>query len=99
MPSTFNLLFKTNSENHSYNTRFATNFNIPNNKLEFGKKSISYQGVKIWNNIPKNIKYSGNIKHFKDTYKKVLACNYVKLDFIIMYSDICKFYDIQGVWD
>ena len=76
LPSTFNLLFKTNSENHSYNTRFATNFNIPNNKLEFGKKSISYQGVKIWNNIPKNIKNSSGIKHFKDTYKKVLVCNY-----------------------
>ena len=43
LPSTFNLLFKTSSENHSYNTRFATNFNIPNNKPEFGKKSISYQ--------------------------------------------------------
>ena len=42
LPSTFNLLFKTKTENHSYNTRFATNFNIPNiNKLEFGKKSIS----------------------------------------------------------
>ena len=76
LPSTFNLLFKTNSENHSYNTRCATNFNIPKNKLEFGKKSISYQGVKIWNNIPINIKNSGNIKHFKDTYKKVLVCNY-----------------------
>ena len=75
-PSTFNLLFKTNSENHSYNTRFATNFNIPNNKLEFGKKSISYQGVKVWNNIPKDIKNSNSIKHFKDTYKKVLVCNY-----------------------
>ena len=76
LPSTFNLLFKTNSENHSCNTRFATNFNIPNNKLEFGKKSFSYQGVKIWNNIPKDIKNSSSIKHFKDTYKKVLVCNY-----------------------
>ena len=76
LPSTFNLLFKTNSENHSYNTRCAFNFNIPKNKLEFGKKSISYQGVKMWNNIPINIKNSGNIKHFKDTYKKVLVCNY-----------------------
>ena len=44
LPSTSNLLFKTNSENHSYTTcRFATNFNIPKNKLEFGKKSISYK--------------------------------------------------------
>ena len=64
LPLIFNLFFKTNSENYSYNTRFATNFNIPNNKLEFGKKLISYQGVKIRNNIPKNIKNSSTIKHF-----------------------------------
>ena len=76
LPSTVKLLFKTNSENHSYITRFAINFNIPNKKPEFGKKSISYQGVKIWNNIPKNIKNSGIINNFKDTYKKVLVCNY-----------------------
>ena len=45
--STVNLLFKPYSENHSYITRFATNFNIPSKKPEFGKKLISYQGVKI----------------------------------------------------
>ena len=44
--------------------------------MGFGKKSISYQGVKIWNDISKSIQNSSNIKHFKDTYKEFLVCNY-----------------------
>ena len=42
-------MFKTNAENHDYNTRNAFNFEYPNNKLNFCDKSICYQGVKTWN--------------------------------------------------
>ena len=48
LPSLFdNSMFNTNEDNHKYNTRFGTNFEIPNNKLEYGNKSIRCQGVKI----------------------------------------------------
>ena len=39
-------MFKTNAENHDYNTRNPLNFEYPNNKLNFCDKSICYQGVK-----------------------------------------------------
>ena len=76
LPSTLKQTFKTNSENHGYDIRFATNFDIPNNKLEFGTKSNSFEGVKIWNNISKSITNSNNIKYFKHSYKEFLICNY-----------------------
>ena len=49
-----------------------SNFEFPNNKLEFGSKSINYQGVKIWNNIPLSVKNSNNIHSFKHCFKDVL---------------------------
>ena len=35
LPPSFNNMFKTNAENHDYNTRNAFNFEYPNNKLNF----------------------------------------------------------------
>ena len=69
-------MFITNADTHNYNTRFANNFKYPNNKLEFGKKSISYNGVEVWNNISDKIKNSDNIKCFKSNYKKYLVSQY-----------------------
>ena len=40
--SSFNNMFKTNAENHDYNTKLAFNFEYPN----FCDKFICYQGVK-----------------------------------------------------
>lgn len=58
LPTTFNLMFTTNADNYNYKTRSANNFKYPNNELEFGKKSISYNGVKVWNDISDDIKNS-----------------------------------------
>ena len=97
LPSTFNLMFTIIADNHNYNTRFTNNFKYPCNKLEFGKKSISYHGVKIWNNISDEIKNSENIKGFKVNYKKFLISNFetIALISILFYSYTCK----KGVWD
>ena len=76
LPSTFNLMFITNADTHNYNTRFANNYKYPNNKLEFGKKSVSYHGVKVWNDISDRIKNSNNVKCFKSNYKKHLVSQY-----------------------
>ena len=58
------------------NIRFATNFEFLNNKLEFGNISISYQGVKIWNNIPSHTKNAKNLHLFKSNYKDTLTSQY-----------------------
>ena len=76
LPPMFDEMFTTNADNHNYNTRFALNFEFPNNKLEFGNKSISYQGVKIWNSIPSNIKNSKSLNLFKSNYKDSFISQY-----------------------
>ena len=78
LPSLFDDMFTTNADNHGYNTRFASNFQFPINKLEFGNKSIRHQGVKIWNSIPSNIKDAKNFHLFKDNYKDNLISQYQK---------------------
>ena len=46
-------MLKTNAKNHDYNTRNASDFEYPNNKLNL-KNLFCYQGVKTWNNIIKS---------------------------------------------
>ena len=79
LPSSFNNMFKTNAENHDYKTRNALNFEYPNNKLNFCNKSISYQGAKIWNNIPSHVKSSKNLNSFKTSFKQLIIADYNKI--------------------
>ena len=79
LPSSFNNMFKTNAENHDYNTSNALNFEYPNNKLNFCDKSISYQGAKIWNNIPSHVKSSNNLNSFKTSFKQLIFADYDKI--------------------
>ena len=79
LPPSFNNMFKTNTENHDYNTRNAFNFEYPNNKLNFCDKSICYQGVKTWNNIPNHVKSSKNLNSFKASYKQLIISDYNKI--------------------
>ncbi len=72
-------MFTANANNHNYNTRHAYDFEYPNNRLEFGNKSICYQGVKIWNNIPNHVKDAKNIKYFKCFCKKSIITDYKNL--------------------
>ena len=80
LPSTFNNMFTTNADNHNYDTRHASDFEYPNTRLEFGSKSIGYQGVKIWNNIPMHVKNSKNLNSFKHSYKEILISEYEQLN-------------------
>ena len=79
LPSSFNNMFKTNADNHDYNARNALNFEYPNNKLNFCDKSISYQGVKTWNNIPNHVKSSKNLISFKTSFKQLIISDYNKI--------------------
>ena len=76
LPSSFNNIFKTDAENHDYNTRNALNFEYPNNKLNFCDKYISYQGAKTWNNIPSHVKSSKNLNSFKISFKQLIIADY-----------------------
>ena len=35
------------------------------------KRSFSYSGAMLWNNLPKNLKNAASVEHFKPNIKKV----------------------------
>ena len=69
LPSTFDEYFR--HINHSYGTRTRLNseFTLPRPRTELGKQSIKYTGVKIWREIPHDIKNSINSQVFSDKIK------------------------------
>jgi hypothetical protein len=49
-------LFNTNNQIHSFHTRYKTNLHQPTANLTKYQKGVYYSGVKIFNNLPKEIK-------------------------------------------
>ena len=78
-------MFKTNAENHDYNTKNALNVEYPNNKPNFWDKPICFQGVKTWINIPNYIKSSKNLNSIKESYKQLNISDYNKIILCSMY--------------
>ena len=65
--------FTTNSENYSIHTMRSNELHLPQMNLAICKKRIYYSGVKIFNNLPSDIKNnSGNHKRFKRILKHFL---------------------------
>jgi hypothetical protein len=66
--------FITNSENHSIHTRSSNNFHLPQANLAIYHKAVYYSGVKVFNNLPQDIKnISDNPKRFKRVLKHFLT--------------------------
>ena len=65
-------LFIFNSDVHSYNTRSAAHFHLPNVRTSVNQKSIIFQGPFLWNSIPTEIKNSCSLNVFKRRYKRFL---------------------------
>jgi hypothetical protein len=64
--------FTVNSEIHNINTRRHSNLHQPAPNLTGLKQSIHYSGVKIYNNLPPQIKQrSNNLKTFEQKFKKI----------------------------
>ena len=61
---------------HNYNTRFRNNLIPPVHELSLFKRSIKYNGPKVWNSIPDVIKNKNNLKSFRISYKKILISHY-----------------------
>ena len=62
LPICFNQYFVLPSETHSYSTRFVTgdNYSLTRFNKSDSQRSIRYEGPKIWNELPADIK---NIAH------------------------------------
>ena len=64
---------------HSYNTRGAARgdyFIVRKNTLVYRIRSICFNGAKIWNNIPPEIRDSPSVWNFRKRLKKLLLDSY-----------------------
>jgi hypothetical protein len=65
--------FLTNNENHNLDTRQRNNLYLPQANITTYQKGAYYSGIKIFNNLPLEIKnVAGNQKKFKIALKKFL---------------------------
>ena len=79
-PAQFKDFFRSISSIHSYNTRGATRgdfFLVRKNTLQYGIRSISYNGVRIWNNIPSETRNSTSVTSFRKKFKNSLLESYM----------------------
>jgi hypothetical protein len=66
-------LFTTNTENYNLDTRQRNNLYLPQANLTTYQKGACYSRIKIFNNLPSEIKnVAGNQKKFKIALKKFL---------------------------
>jgi hypothetical protein len=69
-------LFYTNRQIHSVNTRIKTNLHPPIANMTKFQKGVYYSGIKIFNNLPPNIKdLATEIKPFQKALKRFLLIN------------------------
>jgi len=69
-------LFYTNNKVHSVHTRFKTNLHPPIANLTKFQKGVYYSGIKMFNNLPHNIKDLANeIIPFRHALKRFLRIN------------------------
>jgi hypothetical protein len=65
--------FKLNSEVYNMNTRQKYNFHLPSSNLSVYQNGVYFTGIKVFNNLPQNIKNLGNdTKKFKSELKNYL---------------------------
>ena len=62
---------------HEYATRHVNNFVLPFPNVDTLKISFKYQFLKIWNEIPRNIKTAASLNVFKKSYCQYLINQYV----------------------
>ena len=69
-------LFYTNNQIHSIHTRFKTNLHQPIANLTQYQKGVYYSGIKIFNNLPHDIKDLANeIILFQNVLKRFSLIN------------------------
>ena len=78
-PNHFSDYFTQVSDIHHHNTRSASHgdfFLKRKNTLQYGLRSVCFNGAKIWNNIPPDIRNSPSVANFKKKIKELLLESY-----------------------
>lgn len=73
--SYFSDKFSTRATVHNRQTRYRNSLNIPHCRITAGQRAFYYRGVKIWNNLRKDLKEITNTKAFKRRLIKDLTCD------------------------
>jgi len=69
-------LYKSNSDNHSINTRYSTDLHPTMSKLTTFKKRAYYFGIKVFNHLPPSLKILSNeMKQCRPALKQFLLTN------------------------
>jgi len=66
LPEIFQKYLLFNNEIHSYNTRSAPNIHPD---TSYGQRSVSYEAVNLWNNLPDDLKNISSLQKFKGHLK------------------------------
>ena len=68
--SNFKDIMIQNSQIHQHNTRRRNDLRTPFERLELCRNSFVVKGIKLWNDIPKEIKLANSMQYFKSKIKK-----------------------------
>jgi hypothetical protein len=66
--------FKTNSDIHSISTRYRYNVHVPNTKLNKYERGVYYSEIKLYSNLPANIKNLNHKKFWEDLMHLLSLC-------------------------
>jgi len=72
MPGSFDEYFMDIDHNHDTRNRHRLQYQLPNPKLNLGKKSVKYFGIKIWSKLDQQTKNVENKKPFSDKVKQLI---------------------------
>ena len=75
--SNFKSIMIQNSQIHTYNTRRRGELRTPFERLELCRNSFIIKGIRLWNDIPIEIKRANSMLYFKSKIKKrILNCTF-----------------------
>ena len=72
----FNHIFPTHSQQHSFKTRYAAAFCLPQCRTNIKQFSVLYQGPKLYNSLDAKITSSSSLSSFKKKLKGSIIQNY-----------------------
>jgi hypothetical protein len=72
LPPSFNHFFLCVKQVHSYNTRNSNLLFVPFRRTEIRQFSVIYQGVKLFNSLPRDIYGASSISCFRKSLKEYL---------------------------
>lgn len=75
LPNYLNTNIKYVNDIHSYDTRTRNDFSLPNYKKVCTQNSLYYNGLKLYNSLPSNVKESNSVIEFKRKCKEYVITN------------------------